>query len=146
MTRAASKHAAAPATGPRTLTVAIEDIPVGVNHMYANITRTSKSGKRYTGRRLTDAAVGWRTGAIATIKLAAGRTGFTVGRRTRLAIEITYGLPDLWQRDLDGCIKETIDALAHALAWDDRYALDLVLRKRKTENAETLITVMKLEA
>lgn len=146
MTRATTKIAVA-TSGPRMLNVAIEGIPPTNNHAYKHITLRAKgSGQPYTARRLTDEAQGWRDAATLAVKLAKGRAGFDVTKRQPLAVEITYGVPALYLQDLDNLLKLAVDALALGLAWDDRYLTDLTVRKRRADTAETLITVIKLEA
>lgn len=132
-------------TGPRMLTISIEGIPPSNNHAYKQTTMRTKTGKVYAGRRLTADAEAWRTSTALHVKMTKNRVGFDVTRRTRLAVEITYGLHALYVKDLDNLLKIVIDALASGLEWDDRYLVDLTVRKRRAADEETLITVVKLD-
>ena len=136
----------APQTTPCVFTAELPSLPPTANHAYAHITLRSASGHAYTARRLTAEAAAWRSAAALIIRAARTAAGWTAARRTPIAVEITYALPHRDQVDLDNLSKVLLDALSEAIGVDDRYVLDLTLRKRRHREPRVLLRVTKVEA
>jgi Holliday junction resolvase RusA-like endonuclease len=95
-----------------------------------------------TGRRVLSAAgKAWHQD-VAYGCLAAGIRAFA-SRKTPLAVEMRF-VGATYRRDLDNMCKPTIDALAAALGFDDRYIVALSAARvppEHTGQVETRITL-----
>ncbi len=127
--RAAVSHsgsAAAPAVSAA-FQFQIDDVPPSLNNAYRNATINGKSQ-----RVLTTDAKKWKAGAIKIITAAASRQGWSVDKRILLEVTIHYWAPNVLVWDIDGKAKLLIDAFCSAFGIDDRYIIDLSLKKRRS--------------
>ena len=111
------------------LTIELDSLPPALNHAYV----TTQSGRRI----MSDEARHWQREATMLI-LNARNLQFTayaapqVGRLTvpMVVTTIYFFSPKVWTFDIDGRLKQFLDALASALDIDDRYFTDLHVHKR----------------
>jgi Holliday junction resolvase RusA-like endonuclease len=111
------------------LTVELDSLPPALNHAYV----TTQSGRRI----MSDEARHWQQQATLLISNAL-QLQFTayapppVGKLTVPSVAVTIYLysPKVWTFDLDGRLKQLLDAIASATGIDDRYFIDLYVHKR----------------
>jgi Holliday junction resolvase RusA-like endonuclease len=119
------------------ITLYVAAIPPTVNHLYVT--------RRGGGRCLSVAAQAWYDVAIPSLQVYAATTGqrAVVPAKTRLRVAVTvFGLPRT--TDIDNIGKASVDALARALEFDDRWIDDLRLVRgvwRKGQGKGTYYTV-----
>jgi Holliday junction resolvase RusA-like endonuclease len=120
------------------ITIYVSAIPPTVNHIY----RAGRGGARY----LSQAAISWYEYAIPEIRsyLQTTRQPTTVPPKTRLRVTVTVlGLPRT--TDIDNIGKASIDALARALGFDDRWIDDLRLVRGAWKKGDDTGTAYTLE-
>jgi Holliday junction resolvase RusA-like endonuclease len=131
----AAPRKSAPVAPRGPLTILLYSLPPSLNHAYKNTTMKTRTGKVYTGRRLTADAQAWRDAATLEMRSAANERGWEVPSKTPLSVEILYQMPTLYRADLDGMMKVLLDAMKDAIGVDDRYIVDLHPRKIKGPEA-----------
>ena len=117
------------------LTVILPGLPPALNHQYAY------AGMR-GGKRRTPEAVAWQTGATAAFRSAANTAGWRLAPRTPLAVVVGLDGPDIYRWDIDGRLKCLLDALAAGLDHDDRWIVNLTVRKVRVPAARSVTRVM----
>jgi Holliday junction resolvase RusA-like endonuclease len=111
----------------------LDALPPTVNHLYRN--------RRGGGRCLSPAAEAWYAYAVPTLRLQCRCAVPSGSLRLRISV---HGLPRT--TDVDNVLKAAVDALARALAFDDRYIDDLRIVRVPVKRGGVKRTVYELEA
>lgn len=100
--------------------------PPTVNHYWEHVTRRTKGGKVYIGKKLGAAGVAFRTAVVEAV-----RKGHRAPPRLkgRLSLAILANPPDNRIRDLDNVLK-AMDALIHAGVIEDDALFDELYIRR----------------
>ena len=113
-------------------------MPPSTNNLYRNA--TTKQGVPI--RPLTGEGKRWKADAIKVIGSCANHQGFAAPPKSFLDVTIHYYAPNVLVWDLDGKTKLLLDALSTVLGVDDRYIIDLRLRKRRSITAYLRMRVL----
>jgi Holliday junction resolvase RusA-like endonuclease len=105
----------------------IDDIPPSLNNAYKNVIIKGRSQ-----RALTADAKKWKADTAKQIRAGASRQGWSIDKGTLLDITIHYWAPNVLVWDLDGKVKLLLDAFCEVFHIDDRYVIDLHLKKRRS--------------
>lgn len=98
------------------------------------------------GRRvLSGEAKRWKRGAMQIIKNAQQHQEWSVPEKTPIRVDLLFVLPRLYIRDVANMEKLLADVLAAALQVDDRYTVDLRLRKELGPE-RVVVTVERIES
>lgn len=118
------------------LAVVLDDIPPSLNNAYRTVIIDG-----VPHRVLTTAAKRWKLATAKQIKVAAGRVGWSMVKKTPMKITIHYRAPNILVWDLDGKAKLLVDAAMEALGLDDRYVMDLHLTKERQPREQVLMRI-----
>lgn len=113
----------------------VDALPPTVNHMYC----AGRGGKRY----LSDGARTWYETAVLSIRAQVGMKRLPHKTPLRLSI-VVYGLPRT--TDIDNIGKASVDAIAKALEFDDRWIDALHIERGPWKRGQAVRTVYCLEA
>ena len=108
------------------LFITLPTVPPSANHMYVNNPRTR-------GRFISKEAKSWKEGASTIIKNEIQQQQWTVPPKTSLRVSVIIQHPYILRFDVAGKEKALLDALSDAIGVDDRYVMELVLKKQKGE-------------
>jgi Holliday junction resolvase RusA-like endonuclease len=109
------------------MTLSVPLPATSANHQYKNIYMTSKSGKKYTGKSLTDEAREWRAMVAILAAREMKRLGLSMIVKEKFSLDCTFYWCKGTRYDCDNLLKMLQDSMIGVSYSNDRYCVPRVI-------------------